>query len=83
MEKLFDKDSFIDEIKSSSEADSAYKYFAHNLTAYRQELTDEGLSYEDIEKEVRQCWQNLLDSSKRVGYTNSHLERIKALYKLK
>ena len=80
MEKLFGGDSFQDEITNASEAQAAYGYFTHNLTGYRHQLADAGLSYEDIEKEVRQCWMNLLKSCQRVGYTNGHLERIAKMY---
>lgn len=80
-EQMFDKDSFQDEITNPSEAQSAYAYFTQNLTAFRHELADKGMSYEAIEKEVRQCWINLLKSCKRVGYTNNHLERIDASYR--
>lgn len=79
-EQLFDGDSFQDEITSPSEAQASYSYFAHNLTAFRHELTDKGLSYEEVEKEVRQCWINLLESCQRVGYMNGHLERMAKKY---
>ena len=75
-ELLFDNDSFLDEIKSASEAKACYDYFTSNLTAYRHQLAEHGLSYEDVQKQVRQCWKNLLKSSQSVGYTNSHLERM-------
>lgn len=81
MEKLFDSDSFTTEITSASEAQSAYNYFTSNLTAFRHQLADEGLSYDEIANTVRQCWKNLLESSQRVGYSNKHLIRMAKLYR--
>lgn len=80
MERMFDNHSFTDEITNASEAKSCYKYFAHNVSKFRQELAEEGLSYDEIEKEVRQCWINLLNSCHRVGFMNGHLERIAKHY---
>lgn len=81
MEPMFDSHSFKEEITSTSEAESCYNYFTNNLTAFRHELADAGKSYEDIEKEVRQCWENLLESCQRVGYSNGHLKRMADKYK--
>ena len=82
MERMFDKDSFKDEITSASEAEAAYRYFANNLTAFRAELAQENLSYEDTQKEIGACWANLLKACKRVGYSNKHLEDMAAKYKV-
>lgn len=79
-ELMFDGDSFLDEITSASEAKSAYDYFTSNLTAYRHQLAEHGLSYEEVQNHVRQCWKNLLKSSQSVGYTNNHLVRIAKQY---
>lgn len=79
-ENMFDNDSFQDEITSTSEARASYDYFTSNLTAFRSQLANRGLTYDEIENEVRQCWLNLLKSCQRVGYTNSHLERIAKKY---
>lgn len=79
-ELLFDDNSFLDEIKSTSEAKACYDYFTANLTAYRHQLAESGLSYDEVQKQVRQCWKNLLKSSQSVGYTNSHLERMAKQY---
>jgi L-rhamnose isomerase len=80
MEMLFDNDSFTDEITSASEAQASYSYYSHNLTAFRHQLADAGLSHEDTEKQVRQCWLNLLKSCQRVGFMNGHLERTAKAY---
>jgi hypothetical protein len=82
MEQLFDKDSFTDEITNASEAQAAYSYFTHNLSNFRSQLSSEGRSYSDYEKEVRQCWENLLKSSQRVGFMNGHLERMAKKYNI-
>lgn len=82
IEHMFDKDSFTDEITSSSEAQAAYSYFAHNLTTFKAQLASEGLSYEQVGERVRQCWANLIQSSQRVGFLNGHLQRMAKLYKV-
>ena len=83
MERMFDKDSFLDEITSEAEAKSAYDYFTSNLHNFRSELASEGLNHEEVEKEVRQCWENLIKSSQRVGFANGHIVRMAKLYKIK
>lgn len=80
VERMFDEHSFHDEITKPSEASSCYNYFASNLPKFRRELQDEGLSYEEIEKEVGQCWLNLLKSCQRVGWTNDHLNQLAKRY---
>lgn len=79
-ENLFDSDSFNDEITNASEAKSCYTYFTNNLTSFRHSLADKGLSYEDIQDELRTCWLNLLTACQKVGFTNSHLERMAKAY---
>lgn len=79
-ESMFDSNSFQDEITNTSEAQASYSYFTHNLTAFRHELAEQGLSYEEVEKEVRQCWINLLHSCSRVGFMNGHLESMAKQY---
>lgn len=79
-ERLFDSHSFQEEITNASEAKATYDYFVSNLTAFKHELAEEGLSYENTEKEVRQCWENLIKSSQKVGYINSHMERMAKKY---
>jgi hypothetical protein len=80
-EHMFDKDSFKEEITSKEEAQAAYNYFAHNLTDFRSRLASSGMSYEEVEETIRQCWLNLIESSQRVGFTNGHLERMEEMYK--
>ena len=76
MERMFDKDSFLEEITKPSEAQSCYRYFAGNLPKFERELQDEGLGYEEVQSEIRQCWMNLLKSCQRVGWTNAHLNEM-------
>ena len=80
-ELMFDGDSFQDEITNASEAKSCYNYFTSNLTGFRHQLAESGLSYEEVENRVRQCWMNLVESSKKVGYSNGHLTRMAEKYK--
>lgn len=82
MDLMFDGDSFQEEITNKKEASAAYQYFVNNLSGFRNQLSSEGVPYEEAEKTVRQCWINLLKSSERVGYTNSHLERISKAFGL-
>lgn len=79
-ERMFDGHSFHDEITKPSEAYACYEYFASNVSKFKRELQDEGLSYEEIEKEVGQCWLNLLKSCQRVGWTNNHLNELAQKY---
>lgn len=80
MERMFDKDSFQDEIVSPAEAQACVSYLARNETKFRKELSTEGLSYEAIEEEVRQVWLNLLKSCNRVGYRDATVEVKSAQY---
>lgn len=80
-ELMFDKDSFSD-LKTPEEAQSAYTYYVHNLTTFRSRLLESGMSYSEEDKLVRQCWVNLIESCKKAGYTNSHLQRMAELYKV-
>lgn len=75
-ERMFDEHSFQEEITKPAEAQACYNYFASNLPKFEQELQDEGLSYEAIQKEVRTCWMNLLRACQRVGWTNEHLNQL-------
>lgn len=70
MERMFDRDSFLDEITNKAEAKSCVQYLAHNESQFRRELASEGLSYDEINDEVKAVWKNLLDSCKRVGYSD-------------
>jgi hypothetical protein len=79
-ELMFDKDSF-SALKNTAEAASAYNYFAHNLTTFRSQA-EEKLGYSEGDKMVHDCWENLIQSCKKVGYTNTHMENMKKLYKI-
>ena len=79
-ELMFDKDSFKEEITSKEEAEACYKYFTHNLTAFRSQLANKGLSHDEVEGTIRQCWLNLIQSCQKAGYKNNHLDRMKKLY---
>lgn len=79
-ERMFDVDSFQEEITKPSEALSCYNYFASNLPKFRQELSEEGLSSAEAEGIVKQCWLNLAESSARVGWSNRHLVEIAKRY---
>jgi len=80
MERMFDEHSFQEEITKPSEAKACYDYFVSNLTAFRQSLAEEGLSYEEINEVVKTCWLNLAKSCARVGWTNPHINRMVQLY---
>jgi hypothetical protein len=75
IEKMFDQESFTDEITNTSEAKSAVAYLAHNEGKFRRELNQEGLAYEEVEEIVRQVWTNLLKSCQRVSYSDSTVIR--------
>jgi len=68
---MFDKDSFLDEVDSPQQARACVDYLALNEHQFRRELANEGLSYDEIEREVRQVWTNLIKSCQRVGYSDS------------
>lgn len=80
-ERMFDENSFTTEITSKEEAEQAFEYYSKNIQNFLEELTSEGLTFEDAQKEVRQCWENLLKSSQRVGYANARMVRIAKHYR--
>jgi hypothetical protein len=82
-EHMFDNDSFKNEITSASEAEAAYRYYSNNLTTFRHQLASEGQTYEQVEETIRQCWLNLIESSKKVGYSNDHMARMEKQYSKK
>lgn len=69
----FSKDSFTDEITTKEEAQNSLTYFMQNLQEFQKELFQQGTSYEDTVDMILDLWRNLIQSSKRVGYTNKHL----------
>lgn len=70
MERMFDTDSFKDEVVDKATAKACVEYLAKNEIGFRKELYDEGLSYEDINEEVKKVWQNLLKACAKVGYSD-------------
>lgn len=82
MDRMFDRESFLDEIKNKADARSCVRYLAHNELNFRKELASEGLSYDEIEDEVKAVWKNLLDSCKRVGYSDYITEAKRKQYNL-
>lgn len=70
-ERMFDKDSFHDEVDTTGQAEGCVEYLARNEHKFRQELHDEGLSYDEIEAELKTVWTNLLNACKKVGYSDS------------
>jgi hypothetical protein len=72
---MFDKDSFTDEITNSSEAKAAVAYLSSNEGKFRRELYEKGTDYDTLESIVRQAWQNLLESCKRVNYSDNTVLR--------
>lgn len=77
---MFDEHSFLDEIKDPASAKACYDYFVHNLGNYQQELYEAGLDYDETKNRIRQVWSNLVKSSKRVGFTNDHIEELATKY---
>jgi hypothetical protein len=47
---------------------------ALNEHKFRQELQDEGLSYDEVENELKTVWTNLIKSCQKVGYSDSLIE---------
>lgn len=72
-ERMFDVDSFQEEITKPSEALACYNYFVNNLPKFRQELSEEGLTYNESERIIGKCWLNLASAGERVGWTNKHI----------
>lgn len=70
-ERMFDKDSFVREIKTPQDAEQCVDYLAHNERGFRRELMAEGLSHEEEEAAVKEVWANLAKSCQRVGYADS------------
>ena len=73
-DRMFDKDSFLDEVDSPAQARACVDYLALNEHKFRTELENEGLSYDEIENELKQVWTNLIHSCQRVGYSDSLVE---------
>jgi hypothetical protein len=73
-ERMFDKDSFLDEVDSPGQAEQCVEYLALNEHKFRQELQDEGLSYDEVENELKTVWTNLIKSCQKVGYSDSLIE---------
>lgn len=69
--RMFGEDSFTDEIDTPGQAEECVEYLALNEHKFRQELQDEGLSYDEIDAALKRVWSNLADSCKRVGYSDS------------
>lgn len=80
---MFDEHSFQEEITNPEEAEACTDYLAKNESKFRKELASEGLSYEEIEKEVATVWGNLIKSSVRVGFSNWTTEHKKKQFGIK
>lgn len=74
MDRLFDKDSFQEEITNPSEAKACVDYLATNEHQFRQDLANEGLDYDQREAEMKTVWTNLVKSCQRVGYSDRLVE---------
>ncbi len=74
MEPMFDQDSFLDEIQTKFDARNSVDYLALNEHQFMEELRSAGKSYDEREKALAQVWTNLVNSCKRVGYTDSLVE---------
>jgi len=73
-ERMFDQDSFLEEIQTPADARACVDYLAHNEHQFLEELRNEGLSYEERQEALRQVWTNLIKSAQRVGYFDHLLE---------
>lgn len=73
---LFDEHSFNEEITNTSEAQSCYQYFINNLQTFQNQLSDAGYHGDERKEKLRQVWKNLINSCKRVGFSNPHLEQV-------
>jgi hypothetical protein len=82
MDRMFDADSF-DNLQSAGEVKQAVDYLAHNEIKFREELASEEISYEDIQKEVRQVWSNLIKLCDKFKYTDHIVAHKKKLYSTK
>lgn len=83
VERMFDEESFGEEITNSDEAEACVNYFSHNESKFRYELECEGMEYDGIQLFVKQIWINLLESCKRVGYSDYSVEFKKRQYRYK
>lgn len=70
MERMFDDHSFQDEVQSNADAKSCVMHLAHNESKFRRELASEGLTYEQVEEEVKKVWKNLLKACSKYGYVD-------------
>lgn len=81
-DRMFSEHSFTDEIDSPQQAEEGIEYLAKNEHQFRQELQDEGLSYDDVVLVIEGLWRNLAAACKRVGYTDPLIEQKKERYGL-
>lgn len=70
-ERMFDKDSFTDEITNAADARQCVDYLASNEHNFRKQLRAEGLGYDEVEAAVAEVWGNLAKSCQRVGYADN------------
>lgn len=80
--RLFATDSYED-IKNASESKSAVKYLSRNEVKFKDELANEGLSYDEIQDEVKNVWLELLKVCDKFKYSDYTVEVKKSYYNTK
>lgn len=82
MDTMFGKESFTTEIETKADARAGVRYLSQNETQFRRELEEQGHTYEEEEEMVRMVWKNLLDSCKRVGFSDFTTKHKMKQYKM-
>lgn len=83
MERMFDKDSFTEEIQNAADAQACVDYLSRNERNFRKELMAEGLSHEQEEQAVKEVWTNLIKSCRRVGFRDEWVDEKARKYGVK
>lgn len=68
--RMFDEDSFTDEIQTVDDAQECVSYLSSNERNFRRALIDEGISHEEEEESVAKVWRNLIGACERVGFSD-------------
>lgn len=81
-EPMFDENSFND-LKDASEVKASVEYFSKNELNFRKQLADSGMSYDEIQKTLRQTWINLLKLCSKHNFSDYIITAKKRLYGVK
>lgn len=81
-DRMFDRTSF-DDLKDASETKAAVTYFSHNEVKFRQQLESKGLSYDEIQEEVKSVWKAILAKCTKYGYSDHVTALKRRIYSIK